>query len=455
LIEKNDPNRWKLCDKALETIKEQNIKYIYLQFTDIHGILKSFEISSKRIEDCLQDGEGFDGSSITGYGAIEESDKVAVPDPTTFSKLPWRGEGNKIVARFLCDVYNPDNSRYEGDPRYILQKTVKKAAENGFSFYCAPELEFFIIKERKAEEKESYHPHDIRGYFDYDPYDVNEKMRYQIAEYCENMGIEIEKLHHEVAFGQHEVDFKYGLAVDIADTTNTIKMIVKTVAAQNDMTATFMPKPFQGINGSGMHVHESLWKDGKNAFYDPNDENYISMTMKKWIAGQLKHSKAMCAVLASWPNSYKRLIPGFEAPVYVAWGFRNRSPLIRVPNFSGKPSAARCEIRCPDPAGNPYLQFAVLLASGLDGVLSNDIEIPEPTDKNVFHFTSKDLEKEKINSLPGSLRQALDEFKNSEFMKKVFGEDPFKNFYYAKLEEFDKYRQIVSEWERARYITKL
>jgi glutamine synthetase len=454
MIEKNDPKRKDLCENVIETIKGKDIKYIYLQFTDIHGIIKSFEINSKRIEEVLASGEGFDGSSITGYGAIEESDKVAFPDPSTFQIIPWRSEGNKKVARFFCDIYNPDNTRYEGDPRCILHKIVKKAENHGYTFYCAPELEFFIIQE-KEHEKELFHPFDIRGYFDYDPYDINERMRYQIAEYCELMGVEIEKLHHEVAFSQHEIDFRYGKAVETADNTNTVKMVVKTVAAQNKMLATFMPKPFKGINGSGMHVHESLWKGGKNSFYDQNDPQRISIIMKKWIAGQLKHAKAMCAVLASWPNSYKRLVPGYEAPVYVAWGFRNRSPLIRVPNFMDKPNAARCEIRCPDPAGNPYLQFAVLLASGLDGVLSKDIEIPEPTDKNVFHFTSKDLEKSGIISMPGSLRQALDEFKNSNFMKEVFGEEPFKNFYYAKLEEFDAYRTIVSEWERQRYIAKL
>ncbi len=455
MIEREDSNRKGICDNVCDVVKEQDVKFIYLQFTDIHGIMKSFEISAKRIEDILKDGEGFDGSSITGYGAIEESDKIAFPDPSTFRLIPWRSSNGKNFARIFCDIYNPDNSRYEGDPRYILQKTVKKAEKYGFTFYCAPELEFFIIKEKEAEKGGELHPHDMRGYFDYDPYDINEKIRYQIAEYCESMGVEVEKLHHEVAFGQHEIDFKYDKAVETADKTNTVKMVVKTVAAQNDMMATFMPKPFQGINGSGMHTHQSLWKDGKNLFYDENDKDYISLTMKKWIAGQLKHAKAMCAVLASWPISYKRLIPGYEAPVYVAWGFRNRSPLIRVPNFSGKPNAARCEIRCPDPAGNPYLQFAVLLASGLDGVLSDDIEIPEATDKNVFHFTAKDLEKSGIESLPGSLNEALQEFKGSKFMEEVFGVDPFKNFYYAKLEEFDAYRKIVSEWERNRYIAKL
>ncbi|MHA1291865.1 MAG: type I glutamate--ammonia ligase [Promethearchaeota archaeon] len=452
MIEKDDPKRKEICEKVINIVKEKDIKFIYLQFTDIHGMIKSFEINAERIENSLQDGESFDGSSITGYGAIEESDKVAIPDPSTFYIIPWTKDGRN-VARFFCDIYNPDNSRYEGDPRYILQKAVKKAAEHGFEYFCAPELEFFILEKNTKEE--IFSPSDMRGYFDYDPYDINEKMRYTIAEYCDAMGIEIEVLHHEVALGQHEIDFRYSSAVETADNTNTIKMIVKTVAAQNNMEATFMPKPFAGINGSGMHVHQSLWKDGKNIFYDETDENFISLTMKKWIAGQLKHAKSMCAVLSSWPNSYKRLIPGFEAPVYVAWGFRNRSPLIRVPNFGGKPKAARCEIRCPDPAGNPYLQFAVLLSAGLDGILSEDIELYEPTDKNVYHFSTKDLEKAGINALPGSLGEALKIFKESSLMKEVFGEEPFKNFYYAKLEENDTYRVNVSQWERDRYISRL
>ncbi len=452
MIEKADPKRKDICNRVIETVKENDIKFIYLQWTDINGIIKSFEINSKRIEDFLEEGENFDGSSITGYGAIEESDKVAIPDPSTFRIIPWTKD-NRKVARFFCDIYNPDKSRYEGDPRYILQKAVKKAEEHGFMFYCAPELEFFIL-DRESKEK-AFKPSDMRGYFDYDPYDINEKMRYTIAQHCDAMGIEIEVLHHEVARGQHEIDFKYGPAVETADNANTIKMIVKTVAAQNDMTATFMPKPFVGNNGSGMHVHMSLWKDGKNKFYDESDEAYISDLMRKFIAGQLKHAKAMCPVLCSWPNSYKRLIPGYEAPVYIAWGFRNRSPLIRVPNFGGRPNAARCEIRCPDPAGNPYLQFAVLLMAGLDGVLSDDIEIPAPRDENVYRFSTKDLEKAGIDALPGSLRQALGEFKQSELMKEIFGENLWKNFYYAKLEEFDAYRTNVSQWERDRYITKL
>jgi len=452
MIEKENPDRKKLCNNVIDKVKEEEIKFIYIQFTDIHGIIKSLTINSKRIEDVFDIGVSFDGSSITGYGAIEESDKVAIPDPSTFYIIPWRNDGRK-VARVFCDIYNPDGTRYEGDPRYILQKAVKKAEQYGFTFNCAPEMEFFILEQDVKEE--IFSPSDMRGYFDYDPYDINERMRYTIAEYCDAMGIEIEALHHEVALGQHEIDFRYGKAVETADNANTIKMIVKTVAAQNNMTATFMPKPFEGINGSGMHVHQSLWKGDKNIFYEETGSSHISQEMKKWIAGQLKHARAMCAVLSSWPNSYKRLVPGYEAPVYLAWGFRNRSPLLRVPDFRGKSNSARVEIRCPDPAGNPYLQFAVLLRSGLEGVLSEDIEIPESRDENVYKLTTKEMEKAGIEALPGSLSEALKEFRESEFMKEIFGEQAFKNFYYAKLEENSLYKTVVSDWERSRYITRL
>ena len=447
MIDQTDPKRKQLCETVIEKIKEEEIKFIYLQFTDIHGIIKSFEVNSKRIEDVFEIGENFDGSSITGYGAIEESDKVALPDPSTFYLLPWRKE-NK-VARVICDIYKPDGQRYEGDPRFILQQAVNKAKKHGYTYYCAPEMEFFVLT---PDTKQVLKPSDMRGYFDYDPYDINEMIRYRIADYCDAMGINVECIHHEVAFGQHEVDFRYDEAVNTADNTLTIKTIVKTVSAQHNLIGTFMPKPFEGINGSGMHVHQSLWKNGNNVFYDENDKDNISILMKKWIAGQLKYAIPMCAVLSSWPNSYKRLVPGYEAPVYLAWGFRNRSPLLRVPDFHNKSSAARVEIRCPDPSGNPYLQFAVLLSTGLEGILSEDIQIPDPTDRNVYHLSSKEMEKEGIISLPGSLHEALQHFRNSELMKDIFGELAFKNYYYAKLEEYDAYRFVVSEWERDRYI---
>jgi glutamine synthetase len=450
MIEKDNPKRKEIYNAIIDKVKEEDIKFIYLQFTDIHGIIKSFEINSKRIEEIFEDGENFDGSSITGYGAIEESDKVALPDPSTFYLLPWRRE-NK-VARVICDIYKPNGERYEGDPRGILQRAVKKAKDLGYTYFCAPEMEFFILT---PDTEQAFKPSDMRGYFDYDPYDINEMIRYRIAEYSDAMGVSVECVHHEVAYGQHEIDFRYDEAVNTADNTITIKTIVKTVSAQHDLIGTFMPKPFEGINGSGMHVHQSLWKNGTNVFYDGSDKDSISLLMKKWIAGQLKHAIPMCAVLSSWPNSYKRLVPGYEAPVYLAWGFRNRSPLLRVPDFHGKSSAARVEIRCPDPAGNPYLQFAVLLSSGLDGITSENIDIPDATDRNVYHLSSKEMEKEGIISLPGSLHEAITHFRNSEFMKEIFGELAFKNYYYAKLEEYDAYRMVVSEWERNRYISRL
>jgi glutamine synthetase len=297
MIDRTDPKRKKLCETVIEKIKEKEIKFIYLQFTDIHGIIKSFEVNSKRIEDVFEIGENFDGSSITGYGAIEESDKVALPDPSTFYLLPWRKE-NK-VARVICDIYKPDGQRYEGDPRFILQQAVNKAKKHGYTYYCAPEMEFFVLT---PDTKQVLKPSDMRGYFDYDPYDINEMIRYRIADYCDAMGINVECIHHEVAFGQHEVDFRYDEAVNTADNTLTIKTIVKTVSAQHSLIGTFMPKPFEGINGSGMHVHQSLWKNGNNVFYDENDKDNISILMKKWIAGQLKYAIPMCAVLSSWPN---------------------------------------------------------------------------------------------------------------------------------------------------------
>ncbi|MHA1727945.1 MAG: type I glutamate--ammonia ligase [Promethearchaeota archaeon] len=452
MIEKNNPRRRELIEKVLENIKENGIKYVMLTFTDIHGILKSFTVSTKEIEDYLGIGAFFDGSSITGFGNIEESDMVAIPDPSTFQLIPWRST-EQAVGRFFCDIYNPDGSRFNGDPRFILQKVVKKARDMGYKYFCAPELEFFVLHEDGVQVAR---PSDMRGYFDYDPGDEDEILRRKIADYCLKMGIDIEVLHHEVATGQHEIDFKYGAAVETADNTVTIKIIVKTVAAMNGngSIATFMPKPFNGINGSGMHVHQSLWRDGKNMFYNQNNENMISELMKQFIAGQLKYGEEISAVLASWPNSYKRLVPGYEAPVYLAWGFKNRSSLIRVPNFGNKSTAARCEIRCPDPAGNPYLQLAVLLATGLQGIIEK-LDAPPPTDINVYKLNSKEMKKRGLRALPGSLGVALDKFEKSVLMKQIFGEKPFKNYLYAKLSEWDSYRMQVHDWELKRYMYKL
>src|SRR5271157_2178570 len=395
MMDKDHPDRPKLVEEVLGTITENNIKYAQLEFTDIHGILKSVNISAKRLEDAIHNGQNFDGSSITGYGNIEESDMVAFPDPTTFVILPGRDSKKapkKRVCRFLSDIYNPDRTRYIGDPRYILQRQIDAAKEMGLEYFCSPELEFFLLAEGEGGSKSPPVASDMRGYFDYDPGGEDERIRREIEDTAEYFGIEIEMLHHEVALSQHEVDIKYGPVSTQADTTVTMKVIMKIVAALHNRIATFMPKPFAGVNGSGMHCHQSLWRDGANTFYDENDPNNISETMRQFIAGQLSHGREMSAVLASWPNSYKRLVPGFEAPVYIAWGFKNRSPLIRVPGFGGRPNSARCEIRCPDPAGNPYLQFAVLLAAGLDGI-RNQLEAPPATDLNVYHLSFKERKK--------------------------------------------------------------
>ncbi|MCP4761713.1 MAG: glutamine synthetase [archaeon] len=450
MIEKDNPKRKEHIDKVMQSIDDNGINYIVLNFTDINGIIKSFDIRSKDIEDIFKDGAFFDGSSVTGYGSIEESDMVAVPDPTTFQKVPWGTNGNG-VARLICDIYLPNGDRFAGDPRYILQRAVKKANDMGFNYYCAPELEFFILKESASKIAK---PSDISGYFDWDPSGLGEQMRRKMSDYALKMGIEIECLHHEVATGQHEIDFRYGLGIETADNTISLKMIIKSVAAMNNAIATFMPKPFFGVNGSGMHVHSSLWKDGKNAFNDPNDPNHISDIMKQFMAGQLKYAEEMSAVLASWPNSYKRLVPGYEAPVYVAWGLKNRSSLIRVPNFGLKDKAARCEIRCPDPAGNPYLQFAVILASGLKGI-EDKLQAPAPSDQNVYKLSTKEMSKLGLKAIPSSLGVALRIYGKSEFMKEVFGEKPFKNYLYAKLEEYDAYKMVVHDWELKRYMNKL
>ncbi|MHA1269877.1 MAG: glutamine synthetase family protein [Candidatus Helarchaeota archaeon] len=450
MIDKEDKKRKDYIDNVIERIQKNKIQYIQFHFTDIHGIIKSFAIRAKSIEDYFEDGAYFDGSSITGYGNVEESDMVAVPDPSTFQILPWTKESN-LTARLICDIYTPELRPFEGDPRYILKRVAKKADEMGYKYYCAPEMEFFLLE---PDTLSIAKPSDLRGYFDFDPKNINELMRHEMSDLALKMDIEIETLHHEVATGQHEIDIKYGECIETADRTITLKMIVKIVAGFHNMIGTFMPKPFYGVNGSGMHVHQSLWKDGKNVFYDPDDQMSCSYIMKQFIAGQLKYGKEICAVLASWPNSYKRLVPGYEAPVYLAWDYKNRSALIRVPNFGNKPSGARFEIRCPDPAGNPYLQFAVLLAAGLKGIEEN-IDPAAPTNENLFDIDVVEMKKRNIKALPASLIEALEYFEKSELMKSTFGDDPFKNFLYAKLSEWDEYRQIVHPWELSRYINKL
>ncbi len=437
----------------VQQIQEQDIKFVRLQFTDINGIIKNLAVSSKNIESIFETGQSFDGSSITGYRAIEESDMVLMPDPTTFAVLPWRPK-EKSSCRLICDIYTPQNKRFDGDPRYVLERALEKCNKAGYNFICAPEQEFFIVKENGGELPT---PIDMAGYFDYHPGDLTDDIRRDIADTAEAFGIEIEISHHEVALGQNEIDFKYDEALVTADRTITMRMVTKVTAAMNGYIATYMPKPFGGINGSGMHTHMSLWsKDMKdNLFYSPESgKGYLSDLAMNFIGGQLANGRKMCAVLASWPNSYKRLVPGYEAPVYLAWAHKNRSPLIRVPNFGGRKGAARCEIRCPDPAGNPYLQFAVLLATGLDGI-QKKIDPGEPVELNVYHMSREEREARHIISLPESLKEALDELESSELMRETLGETAFTNFLKEKRKEWDLYRVQVTEWEVNRYIKRL
>ena len=448
MVDWKSKDRQDVVDKVLKQIEKDGIKYCWLHFTDINGILKSYGVRASRMDDILASGEGFDGSSINGYGVLEESDMVGIPDPSTFATIPWRDSAN-AVGRFICDVYNPDESRYEGDPRYILQRAVKKATDMGYDFQTAPELEFFWLK----PDGDSGVPKasDMRGYFDADPGDQNQLMRRELAMYADAFpGLLVDTIHHEVAKSQHEIDIHYGSALEIADAATTLKMLVKVVGARNGHLGTFMAKPFYGHNGSGMHIHQSLWKDGKNAFFDEKDPNQISDLMRSFIAGELHYAKDMMAVMNSWPNSFKRLVPGYEAPTYIAWGFKNRSMQIRVPNFQNSANAARMEIRSPDGSGNLYLQLAVLLTAGLKGI-TDKMNPPAPVDINVFQTSQEELDRMGIENLPGSMGEALWFMKQSEFMEEALGKAAFNAFLDAKIKEDRLYSAQVSPWELARY----
>lgn len=436
-------------EDILNAVKEEDLRFVRLQFTDINGILKSFEVSTKEIEDVLDNGQSFDGSSITGYSPIEESDMVAKPDPDTFAIIPWTSEGRKS-ARMICNIYQPDGRRFTGDPRYIAQKASEEARKRGFVFKCGPELEFFVFH----HETEIPTPMDVGGYFDFHPGDLGEDMRRDIAATAEKFGLIIEVGHHECAKGQHEIDFRFDELVVTADRVATLKMVVKAVANKYGFFGTFMPKPVYGENGSGMHVHQSLWSpNGENLFYGKNNKKLGNLSDRAlyFIGGQLKFGKEMCAVLSSWPNSYHRLVPGYEAPVYIAWAFKNRSPLIRVPDVGKRKVASRIEIRCPDPAGNPYLQFAVLCHAGLEGI-KKKVDPGESTEKNLYVMSRKERADLGIESLPETFNQAIDEFENSKFMEKALGKVAFKNFLDVKRAEWDMYKVQISDWELDRYL---
>ncbi len=433
-------------EDVLKEAKDKGVEFIRLWFTDVLGQLKSFAITIDELEGALEDGMGFDGSSITGYQDIQESDMIAMPDPNTFCILPWRPQ-EKAVARMFCDILQPDGSAYEGDPRYILRRAIKAASDKGYTMFVGPELEYFYFKDPGSTQIL-----DHGGYFDLTPLDVATELRRDTILAMKQMGTSIEYSHHEVAPSQHEIDLRYADALTMADTAMTYRLVVKEIAQQHGVYATFMPKPIFGENGSGMHTHQSLFKSGHNAFFDAKDKYYLSDVGKCYIAGLLKHAKEMSALLAQWVNSYKRLVPGYEAPVYIAWSQRNRSALVRVPFYKpGKEKATRAELRCPDPACNPYLAFAVMLMAGLRGI-EEKYELPEPMEQNLYHLSDAERKELGIESLPASLGEALAFTEQSELVRQTLGDHAFERFVQVKKWEWDDFRVQVTEYELRKYL---
>jgi len=432
---------------VLKMAKDHDVKFIRMWFTDILGFLKSFAITREELEAALEDGMGFDGSSIEGFARIDESDMLAMPDPDTFQLLPWRPREHRAVARMFCDILKPGGEPFEGDPRYVLKWNLKRAADMGYTYYVGPELEYFYFKDSKGTETL-----DEGGYFDMVPLDAATDLRRETVLILDEMGIGVEYSHHEVAHSQHEIDMRYTDALTMADNVMTYRLVVKQVAIQNGVYATFMPKPIFGINGSGMHVHQSLFKGNKNAFFDSNDKYNLSKVAKSFIAGLLKHAPEITLVCNQWVNSYKRLVPGYEAPVYLSWARRNRADLIRVPEYKpGREKATRIEFRSPDPACNPYLAFSVMLAAGLDGI-EKGYEPPVPVEENVYEMTDEERKKKNIGTLPASLHEAIQLCEKSQLVCKALGEHVFYAFLKNKKIEWDQYRIHVTEYETKRYL---
>lgn len=433
---------------VLKLVKEKNVTFIRLQFTDILGIPKNVEIPSSELESALDNGILFDGSSIEGFVRIQESDMLLLPDPNTFAILPWT-VGGGTVARLICDVLNPDGTPFEGDPRYILKKEMKKVKDEfGYVLNAGPEAEFFLFK-KDDKGRPTTITHDHGSYFDLLPIDLGEKVREEIVTTLKEMGFEVETAHHEVAEGQHEIDFRYSDALRTADNVITFKLVTKTIALKYGLHATFMPKPVFGINGSGMHTHLSLFKNGENIFYDKNGKYELSKEALYFIGGILKHAKGITFIANPTVNSYKRIVPGYEAPVYISWALRNRSALIRIPSATG--IARRIEFRSPDPSCNPYLAFAVILAAGIDGI-KNKIDPGEPTNFDIYNMTEEERRKLGIESLPGNLMEAMDEFLKDDVLKSALSEHVIEKLIEAKKEEWDSFRTHVTDWEIERYL---
>jgi glutamine synthetase len=435
------------ASEVLKRVKDENVEFVRFWFTDIFGQLKSFAIGKDELEHAFADGMGFDGSSITGFNRIEESDMIAMPDPSTFKILPWRGT-DYPVGRVFCDVLKPGGEPYEGDPRYVMRRALERAKDMGFDhYYLGPELEFFLFRDDQGTEVL-----DKGGYFDLTTLDVASDFRRDVVFTLRDLGIPVEYTHHEVGPSQHEIDMRFAEGLTMADNTMTYRIAVKEVAMAHGYYATFMPKPLFGENGSGMHTHQSLFRGDKNAFFDADDEYFLSAEAKAFIAGQLRHARELSALFAPSVNSYKRLVPGYEAPVYIAWSRRNRSALVRVPVYHpGKERATRAELRCPDPSCNPYLTFAALLHAGLEGI-EKGYELPAPIERNLYDLTEAERQDMGVNHLPETLGEAVEEMAKSEVVAKALGDHIFPRYIDLKREEWLEYRVQVTPWELEQYL---
>ncbi len=436
-------------EQVLKLVSEHHVRFIRLQFTDILGIPKNVSITVNQLEKALNNELMFDGSSIEGFVRIEESDMYLYPDPNTFVIYPWRTSEEGAVARLICDIYNSDGTPFAGDPRYILRRALNAASEMGYTFKVGPEAEFFLFH-TAPDGSPTTLTHDRAGYFDLSPVDLGENARREMVLTLEKFGFEIEASHHEVAPGQHEIDFKYSDALDIADKIITFKMVVRTVAQRHGLHATFMPKPLFNEAGNGMHMNQSLFKGTKNIFWNPQKPNQLSSEASSYLAGILQHARALTAITNPTVNSYKRLVPGYEAPMYIAWSTQNRSPLIRIPAKRGV--STRIELRSPDPSCNPYLALAVVLMAGLDGI-KNNLQPPEPCERNIFTMTSSERKEQGINSLPGTLKEAWEALLTDELIKNALGPHVLDRYLEAKQQEWNEYMSKVHQWEIDRYLT--
>jgi len=432
--------------KITERVKSERVEFIDLMFSDLSGRLKSVTISPRELEDCLDNGKWFDGSAVEGFTRIHESDMLLILDPSTYILLPWPRD-EKNVARIICDVHEPGKTPFAGDPRHVLKRIQEKAREKGFIYDVGPEMEFFLFR---SKEQRTYH--DTASYFDFSPRDLASDIRAVMASTLEKLGINVEMTHHECAPSQHEIDIEYSDALRIADNVMILKQAIKTVANSRDLYATFMPKPVVGINGSGMHTHQSLFSEkGKNLFYDGKDKYKLSRLAYHFMGGQLKYIREIAAILCPTVNSYKRLVRGYEAPVYICWGQRNRSALIRVPKYSeGREKSTRLELRCSDPSCNPYLAFAVMLAAGLKGI-EEEIEPPNPVEEDVYGFDDRKLAKFYIKTLPVDLGEAIEEFRKSKLVKETLGDHAFGKYLEIKTLEWNEFQRSVTDWELNKY----